>query len=142
MGGRTASLLDHIHRAPNENQGTHEPKRNCQKAETTKPSNRPSTVAVLETPDGQVFYGQSGHGEPPDAALLSILENHINNFGCAEVSCLNQALSVASPDSLQGSNIISLKLRGPASNPRIEIQSPCAGGCDILLHNLGINTYP
>ena len=90
-----------------------------------------------ETPDGQVFYGQSGPGEPPDAALLRILTDHVNNFGCAEVSCLNQALR-ANPDALQGSSITSLKLRGPASDPSIKFQPPCEGGCDILLHELGV----
>jgi hypothetical protein len=77
----------------------------------TSRSSRPSTVAVLETPDGRLFYGQSGHGSEPAEAILDVLNQHPFNFGCAEISCLNKAINAGAE--LQGANITTVKIRGP-----------------------------
>jgi len=109
---------------------------NIAKSATSRGS-RPSTVAVLSTSDGRMFYGTSGHGMDPSEALLDILNQHPFNFGCAEVSCLNQAINAG--QSLQGASITTLKIRGPLDNPIYEFQPPCRGGCDTLLSKLGVN---
>jgi hypothetical protein len=102
-------------------------------------NSRPSTIAVLETSDGQLFYGQSAHGESPVAELLNIIEEggHPWNFGCAEVGCLNQVIK-ANPDLLQGSTITTIKIRGDLKFPTYDFHEPCPGGCSVLLKNLGV----
>ncbi|MCP5101666.1 MAG: hypothetical protein GY943_39495, partial [Chloroflexi bacterium] len=103
----------------------------------TSRSSRPSTIAALETPDGRVFYGQSGHGEEPAEAILDVLNQHPFNFGCAEVNCLNRAIDAGA--GLQGASITTVKIRGPLDNPIFDFQAPCTGGCDVILNRLGIN---
>jgi RHS repeat-associated protein len=106
---------------------------------------RPSTVAVLEIPDGRIYYGYSGHGQSPNSILSNTIKpgQHPHNFGCAEVHCINQALQDnPDPTSLQGSVITTLKIRFPENTLALTVHSPCPGGCSVLLETLGIKFVP
>ncbi len=104
-------------------------------------SNRPAKVAGLRTRDGKIFTGRSGARNEPHPQMKRALDDVDTpspvHGKCAEIECMNQALTQG--ENLKGARIRTVEV-APRSNPRSgAVASPCTT-CAAVMRALGIKT--
>jgi hypothetical protein len=106
-------------------------------------SQRPGTVAVMETADGTPFKGASGYKGPLPESVQKLYDDNMIDGGsrwhgtCAEAHCMAQAVEAGKP--LAGSRMATALVGGKYhGKPNL----PCPNSCAPALRAAGIEYVP